>query len=848
MSDIKSSMQMKLQRAFDISPLAETFDTLFDTIKQQSIEIEIMKLKLSEVDNLKENIKELTKCLKVLEYNIQGHDSKPVDSLLPVVKKSMLSGKVSTESNVQYNHVSIDLSDGQTNTNTNANAVTYKSLLHFDINNIPKIKRQTNGDTKMMNCISYERRRNCLYRLKLFARAIRAQGSSNLIVNKHHPDSSIIHRLDSITNNGYLYEQRIDQLGEGLNKFTSYMQSAFPHSFFVHMKKMQAFIDGVDKRGGLHVLFHGNSSEVNGMKPELGVAHEEAKHHKQQNKHKRREDKAKVVLNTLDEIEEESERETAVSPIPEESATAKEEPPSENSQVEEIPYSASESKSEDYNEEEEEAEDDDFPFLSDLPVFNSGLSTLHNSIDLSSRPSGGVRSPRPSNDYGNTTHVPVKVITQIVPEDKSIVRLDSEDRFPETLCEQIRQYIILHPLPAAVHSILDDYEEAYVPEPHNYHKTNDYKPYLDTEHPTPAAPLSRDNSLMITEAHPTAVTSTGMATRTDSTVDPDASRVMTPPEIVVSPSPPAAAHVPEVPAHVSPVTVSHAPVPHAVHASVAHVVPVVHAPVLAPAPAPEVHHHVTKHHDPPVVHNNTVNNNTTSHEVTNNTNNMKYNAPQTNYKPAHAAHDDKGIDKRLVELNKALDNKIGRGDFDQLKSMVQELMYTSMTREEADAMLEGVFRPDDILSPVGGGKGTHRNNSMIAVDPRSAKLRSCIEQVSRSIITQESGHLAMNSNVLLHDNKSNKHEANEEFLKEIHDEVDDKLFNERRKHEKENEKLIQEINGLKKELESLDILFQNKIMNEKNIMETFKPELAKLTQMVTVISEEHKAAAVTVII
>ena len=155
---------------------------------------------------------------------------------------------------------------------------------------------------------------------------------------------------------------------------------------------------------------------------------------------------------------------------------------------------------------------------------------------------------------------------------------------------------------------------------------------------------------------------------------------------------PSPTHPASVPAYVSPAneplvhatshlvhTVSHVehPAAHKPHEHETHVTVPVPAPVAAPAPAPApapVHH---KHHDPPAL----------SHPPETNTNSAavsaKYYAAQTNYKLAHtaAAHsDDKAVDKRLTELNKALDNKIGRGDFDQLKSMVQELMYTSMTR------------------------------------------------------------------------------------------------------------------------------------------------------------------------
>ena len=459
----------------------------------------------------------------------------------------------------------------------------------------------------------------------------------------------------------------------------------------------------------------------------------------------------------------------------------------------------------------------------------------------------------------------MKLITQVLPavEDKSLVRLDPGERFPERLCEQVREYLILHPLPA-VHTILEQYDEAYVPEPHNYQKTNDFKPYVDTEHPTPAA-LSREDSLVGAAPAPapvpaTTATATGPATATGTEVAPtgQVSRVDSSLEPAVrsrapSPTPPAS-----VPAHVSPAneplvhttshlvhTVSHVehPAAHKPHEHETHVPAPVAAPAPAPAPVP-VHH---KHHDPPAV----------SHPPETNTNSAavsaKYNAAQTNYKLAHtaAAHsDDKAVDKRLTELNKALDNKIGRGDFDQLKSMVQELMYTSMTREEADAMLDGVFRPDDILSPV-GGKGAHRSGSMVAVDPRSAKLRSCIEQVSRSIVAaqealQVGGNHPGNAGAHAH-GKPGVQELSEDLLKEIQDEVEEKLFNERRRHEKESERLTQEIHGLRRELESLDVQFQNRIQSERGAMETLRPELARLSQMVTVITEEHKLAADTVL-
>ena len=84
-------------------------------------------------------------------------------------------------------------------------------------------------------------------------------------------------------------------------------------------------------------------------------------------------------------------------------------------------------------------------------------------------------------------------------------------------------------------------------------------------------------------------------------------------------------------------------------------------------------------------------------------------------------------------------------------------------------------------------------------------------------------------------------------MKEIQDEVEEKLFNERRRHEKESERLTQEIHGLRRELESLDVQFQNRIQSERGAMETLRPELARLSQMVTVITEENKLAADTVL-
>ena len=67
----RSGVLKMLARTFDVGHLAEAFDVFFEIIKKQDIEIHKLQIKTNEVDHLKENVAELTKCLKNLEYNIQ---------------------------------------------------------------------------------------------------------------------------------------------------------------------------------------------------------------------------------------------------------------------------------------------------------------------------------------------------------------------------------------------------------------------------------------------------------------------------------------------------------------------------------------------------------------------------------------------------------------------------------------------------------------------------------------------------------------------------------------------------------------------------------------------------------
>ena len=239
MVDVRRGVLKNLQRTFDVGHLAEAFDILFDKIKVQEDEIKVLKSKVSDVDVLKSNVSELTKCLKTLEYNIQGYEVKPVDALLPAVDKEIVhrqqeiaSIESSTRASTEASRVTSPIGDEKasqphspplsqpttpkkavyhghgTFTHPVAEAHKggshYKSLLYFDPATEPKKKkaptspqRSNEEIPRSINAISYERKRNCLYRLKMMARTLPNLGVKykSILNKKNKPHDSLLERI-----------------------------------------------------------------------------------------------------------------------------------------------------------------------------------------------------------------------------------------------------------------------------------------------------------------------------------------------------------------------------------------------------------------------------------------------------------------------------------------------------------------------------------------------------------------------------------------------------------------------------------------------------------------------------
>jgi len=869
-NEMRSNVLKKLAKTFDIGHLAEAFDVLFDVIKKQGDEITLLKDKLGSVDLLEANVKELTTCMKVLEYNIQGYDVKAPDSLLPAVQaQSQPVGAKKSQLDKHDIHHLVDAVDEvieaplpvhineeigdphvverQPSTlgglSSALGSTHYRSVLYHDPALTPKVPKPVDPlkPKKTMISISYERRRNLLYRLRKTAHKMKENRSelAGVLYRKNAPAESVMSRVNELARREASHEHAIESLGQGLEQFQQYMQTAFPHSFFVNMRKMQAFMDTASKSGGLHALAGVEGSETGG------------RHHKKKHHHHKKEIVSSpmtshvkdVPMNAFAEEEEEEEEEVqskSASPAPalteeEEKEEEKEEEGGEKKEREEKakspsptvtakspsptvtakspiitekepspPVSQSGSESEWSGSESEE--EDDFP---PMPSFGGGFTALKSppkNIGFEAHP-GAVHAHQ--SPHGGA----VRVITQEAVNDPLVMKMESAGKIPLYVCEQVREYLMnVAPLPmqgsesgddedGSLNSVSFDEDEDPMDalhEAHNYDKSNAFTPVsAETEEGEVAAadadkkPASRPTSVPKTREN-------SAKAKTDESKKEQDVKVAT--LVIEETSQPQPARL-----------------PHGNHRGGHH--------------SPRGNHHHSHHHSespsyiPPAHH-----------------------SPTTGGYSAHHsnAQNDKATEKKFADLHKALDNKISKGDFEQLRTLVQDMMHQSMTREEADAMLNDCVRPEDILQecrmnekgelvPV---EATENRRRMY--DPRSDKLRKCIENISKNVT---GGKSAMPGVMSISSAPAPGVGDVAVLREEIEEAFEEKMHKDRKRHEKDREAFNHEIGALRKELDALNSSVKSKMQEDQSALTAWKPELDKLKERMQEITEEQKAEA-----